>query len=245
MKISQFMTQVAPGMAPTNRFTVLMTPPPTAMVGIGGGNTNLQKVLLFCDTAQLPGLNLNTAPIRTFGEVREMPYEFNFEPITMTFYVDADLYVKKMFDNWIQRTQLGDSRKFDYYDNYVTEMKIFVQDKMDNNRYVVSLFEAYPKTVSAVNMDYAAKDIMKVTVTFQYKYWRSDKYATKTVNKNITSNGGFGLANLQSFFDYGMDTITGGYYSKFTSFQENINQQYFGVVPERQNIYTGTVYADP
>lgn len=244
MRTSDIVANVAPGMAKSNHFTILMTPPPAAMAGIGRGNTNLQKVLLFCDTAQLPGLNINTAQIRTFGEIREMPYEFNYEPITLTFYVDSQMYVKKMFDNWINSIQLGDTRKMEYYDNYVTPMKIFVQDTSERNRYVVELFEAYPKTVSAVNMDYASRDIMKVTVTMMFKYWRSHTMNPQKVTRNISSNGGFGLSNLQSAFDYGMDTITGGYYSKFLNFQESVNNN-FNVYPETQNVDTGTFYADP
>lgn len=243
MKTSQIVANVAPGLAKTNHFTVLLTPPASATKGIPKGNTNLQKVLLFCDTAQLPGVNVNTMQTRTYGEVREMPYELNYEPITMTFYVDSQMYVKKMFDNWTLGTQIGDSRKFNYYDNYVTNMKIFVQDAAEKNRYVVELFEAYPKTVSAVSMDYASRDIMKISVTMMYKYWRSTTLNSEVVKRNITSNGGFGLQNVQGLFNYAADAITGGYYSDFLDFQDSVNQN-LQALPEQFMDYTGFVPAD-
>lgn len=243
MKTSQIVANVAPGLAKTNHFTVLLTPPTSATRGIPKGNTNLQKVLLFCDTIQLPGVNVNTMQTRTYGEVREMPYEINYEPITMTFYVDSQMYVKKMFDNWTLGTQIADTRKFNYYDNYVTNLKIFVQDAGEKNRYMVELFEAYPKTVSAVSMDYASRDIMKVQVTMMYKYWRSTSLNSEVVTRNITHNGGFGLQNVQGLFDYAANAVTGGYYSEFLDFQDSVNQN-LQALPEQFMDYTGFVPAD-
>ena len=34
------------------------------------------------------------------------------------------------------------------------------------------MIECYPKAVSAIQMDYGSKDLMKIQVTMQYKNWR-------------------------------------------------------------------------
>jgi hypothetical protein len=171
MKISSFTAQVGKsGLARSNRYTVQMTLP-----GTNYSQNQYRKMMLFCEAVQLPGLNINTTPIRTFGEVREMPYEMNYDPITLSFYVDGDMIIKGIFDEWVQSVQDINTRNFNYYNNYTSDVvKIFVEDLTDKPKYIVALYEVYPKTVSPVQMGYDQKDIMKLSVSFAYKYWRSE-----------------------------------------------------------------------
>ena len=93
--INDFISQVKSGaMARQNRFVVLFTPPS------GVNPQALQKVLLFCDTVQLPGVNFSTIQNRTYGEFREVPYEKLYDNVNMTFYVDNDLKVKDLFEGY-------------------------------------------------------------------------------------------------------------------------------------------------
>jgi len=171
MKINEFVATMANGVARTNRFSVVMGMPVEAPIS---GRTPLRNLLLFCDQAQLPGLSMNAVPIRIFGEVRETPTEYNYEPITLSFYVDAQMHVKAWFDDWIAMIQYGNQRSFRYYDEYICpQMQILVQDTMDQSRYQVTLYEVWPKSVGAIQLDYGSKDVMKLSVTLQYKYWES------------------------------------------------------------------------
>lgn len=169
-KLTDFVGQLTSGMARTNRYTVEMTLPQILNVH----PSDQQKVALLCESVNIPGLNVNTVQIRTFGEVREMPTEFNYDPITLTFYVDGDMIVKDVFDKWIKSVQNGSTRTFNYYNNYICpKMKIYVEDLMDEKIYETTVYEAWPKTVNAVQMSYEQKDIMKLTVTLMFKYWDS------------------------------------------------------------------------
>lgn len=166
--LNDFISQIkAGGLSRTNRYKVTFSPP-TAVSA-----SNLQNILLFCDQAQLPGINYSTTQNRSFGEFREIPYEKLFDPCQLSFYVDTQLSVKVFFDKWLASIQSPETRSFNYYSNYTTDMEIEVQDINDKTRYTVKLFECYPKTVSSVQLDYSAKDIMKLNVSIQYKYWKS------------------------------------------------------------------------
>lgn len=171
MNISDFVSSIGKaGLARSNRYTVEMVLPSTTY-----NNNEYRKMLLLCESVQLPGLNLNTAQIRTFGEIREMPYEMNFDPVQLSFYVDGEMVVKGIFDQWIQSVQRGNTRNFNYYENYIADtVKIHVEDLTDDTKYTVTLYEAYPKTVTPVQMGYDQKDIMKLQVTMNYKFWRSE-----------------------------------------------------------------------
>ena len=165
--INDFISSVkANGLSRTNRYAVMFGKTPWA-------ETALQRnTVLFCDQIQLPGTNINTADLRTYGEVRKAPYERLYEDINMSFYVDTDMSVKTFFDFWIEQIQNPGTRNFNYYDNYTADITIEVQDLQNKTRYNMKLFEAFPKSIGAVQMDYNSKDIMKLSVNFAYKYYQ-------------------------------------------------------------------------
>lgn len=167
--IQEFIAQVKQeGLARTNRYSVMFTSPTTL------NNSDLRTVLLFCDQMQLPGLNYSTIQNRTFGEFREVPYEKLYDSINMSFYVDTGMHVKYLFDSWLNTIQNPNSRTFAYYNDYTTDMTVEVLDLQNKSRYQLNLFECYPKNISAVQLDQASKDVMKIQVNMQFKYWTSE-----------------------------------------------------------------------
>lgn len=166
--IGDFVSQVkSGGLARTNRYAVIMDMP-----FVFNSNTT-RKALMFCDQIQLPGTNFSTAQNRTFGEFRDVPYEKLYDDITLSFYVDRDMLIKEMFDKWQEHIYNPYTRVFNYYANYITDIKIEVQDNKDAPHYYVTLHECYPKTVGAVQLDYASKDVMKLSVSIAYKWFET------------------------------------------------------------------------
>lgn len=208
-KINDFITQIkTTGLARTNRFAVEMSPP-----SISNPN-NIKTMLLFCDQANLPGANYVTTPSRTYGEVRELPYDKTFDNLSMTFYVDRGMHVKQIFDEWQAQIQDPYTRSFNYYDKYISDIVITVQDINDKTQYKMKLFECYPKTITGINLDNQSKDVMKLQVTFQYRYWIASPaqeladgqiITTSLIDKFTENFTGFqerfqkGLGTLQNF----------------------------------------------
>jgi hypothetical protein len=196
--IEQFISTIKQqGLSRTNRYAVTLTPPVTV------DNANLNTILLLCDQVSLPGINYATVQNRTFGEFREVPYEKLFDTVSMSFYVDQGLQVKFLFDKWMSFIQDPKSRRFNYYKNYISPMEIVVQDLMNKSRYSVQLYECYPKNVGAVQMDYASRDVMKLQVTMQYKWWESSILKTLDNGQIIT------------------EKTVSDYTTNFNNFQEN------------------------
>ena len=166
--VKEFVSQVkSGGLARSNRYAVIMTVPFVFSSDI------TKKALMFCDQIQLPGSNFSTSQNRSFGEFRETPYEKLYEHINMSFYVDKDMLIKDMFDKWQSSIYNPQTRVFNYYNNYVTDMTIEVQDNKDAPHYYVTLHECYPKSVGAVQLDYASKDVMKLSVSIAYKWFET------------------------------------------------------------------------
>jgi hypothetical protein len=206
MSLDKFIANVkSGGLSRTNRYTVFFTPP---------SNKDTEQVLLYCDQVQLPGLNFSTIENRTFGEFREVPYEKLFGDISMSFYVDTDMKVKLLFDKWMSYIQDPTTRTFSYYNDYTSDMTIKVQDLEDSTKYEVKLFECYPKTMGAVQLDYSSRDIMKLSVTMQYKYFKISAKEQLQNEETITTN------NIQDFVNdfTGYETGDVGYRLPFDDF---------------------------
>jgi hypothetical protein len=213
--LNDFITQVKTvGMARTNRFNVVLTPP-QALGRIG--NEGLKSILLFCDQVQVPGLNLATIQNRTFGEFREVPYEKLYGDIQMSFYVDNNLAVKNLFDDWMALIQNPTSRTFEYYDNYITDMQIEIEDVANKLRHRTYVYEAYPKTIAPIQLDYASKEVMKLQITMQYKYWKTESFDIFDTSPNLPLNG-FTAENLIK--DY---LVPESYFNDFNNYQKDWN----------------------
>jgi hypothetical protein len=223
--LDKFIAQVkSQGLARSNRYVVTFTPPLTGL------SPSVPETLsLFCDQVQLPGMNFSTAQNRTYGEFREVPYEKLFDNLNMSFYVDKNMYVKRVFDNWMEAIQNPETRAFNYYKNYTTGMDIEVRDLMDRTTYVVSLWECYPKTIGAIQMDYASKDVMKLSVTMQYKYWTSQLISQNDESEPQAEDRPATPDRFMSFEDSP---------NPIFSIQDNLP------LPERQILDTGIVIQD-
>lgn len=169
--LNEFISTVkSTGFANSNKFLVTISPPAT----VNTSSDVNRMIQLFCDTCQLPDQTVSTAQTRTYGEIREMPYENLYGNINMSFYVDSDFRVKYFFDQWIQSISNPETRHWEYYTNYISEsITIDMLNNAGDNTYSVTLWECYPKSIQSVSLDYGSKEILKCTVSMNYKYWRS------------------------------------------------------------------------
>jgi len=201
------------GLAKTSIFEVQFALP--ALLKSKRPSANLTQMLMFCDSVALPGITMSTNQVRTYGELRENPYEKLYDNITMTFYVDAAMEVKSVFDDWMGIIQDPASRNFNYYQEYTTDIVIKVLDAAGNARYKVTLYEAYIKNLQPIQMDYGSKEIMKVSVNVNYKYWLKEDIASSDQSKSSSFGSKF------SFFD---DLpIPKDYFTDFSDFQGKFN----------------------
>ena len=85
-----------------------------------------------------------------------------------------------------------------YYRDYARQLMINVEKitpsgEMSTNPdegkkvYSIKLMECYPKTIGAIQLDYANKDVMKLNVTLTYRYWikEEDSDTSYTFNQLI------------------------------------------------------------
>lgn len=224
-QLKDFTAQMTKGLARTNRFFVKMP-----------GDDNDQMIGMFCENVQLPGSTMLTTPSKIFGEAREIAYERQYEPINMSFYVDSQFRVKEFFDKWHDSIFDPYTRAGNYYTKYVRPMEIWVHNTEDKRTYAIALEECYPKSIGAIQMDYGSKEIMKLQVTMQFKYWRAiagEAAASESALANITNPpvvaGGDTFEALDtvnlfgSYFQSSGFGIPQDFLSDFNGFQGQLN----------------------
>jgi hypothetical protein len=172
------------GLARSNRYAVAFSLPK----GMVFNSDVTKKALMFCDQIQIPGTNFSTAQNRTYGEFRETPYEKLYEHINLSFYMDKDMQIKELFDEWNKTIYNPTTRNFNYYDQYITDITIEVQDNKDSPKYWVKLHECYPKSVGAIQLDYASKDVMKLSVSMAYKWFETQNNVPDFLPDGIPKN---------------------------------------------------------
>jgi len=177
--IKRFIAEVKKdGISRTNRFGCTVEPPKTIRTNPAFASADFyRKLYLYCESINIPGVNLSTVPVRTFGETREMPYEKVFDPVTAVYYVDTAFKVKAFFEAWQDSIQNTTDRTIQFYDNYISTITLFVNDVANNTRYLTKLHQAYPKTVQSIQLGQASNEPAKVSVTFAYKYFTTELFA--------------------------------------------------------------------
>jgi hypothetical protein len=221
-KLQEFVGHIKTGMAKTSHFEVMISRPPALLTE--PLNSNIRKIFLFCDQAQLPGSSYETNQVRSYGETKDVPYSKLYEHVNLSFYVDAGFLVKNFFDSWMDAIQDPNTRDFKYPTTYLApKIDITVQDSEDTSRYMCTLYNAFPKSISAVQLDYAGKEVMKLQVSMTYQY------AENKVLGNYTQVADVNLGQITPAlpsFDYGYNSfsaIPDNYFNNFTGFQDQMD----------------------
>lgn len=186
--LNEFISAVKTGgLAKPSKYEVIIGRPAVVTSLKYRNDNEWRKMLLFCDQASLPGMNYTTTQSRTFGEFREIPYERTFDPLQLSFYCDQQMWIKGFFDQWMSNIQDSYTRIFNYYKDYTVNIQVNVLDHENNKVYGVEMFECYPKTLNQIQLDYSAKDVMKLSVTMQYRYWKPLEFGKSSEEQKVAS----------------------------------------------------------
>jgi hypothetical protein len=107
------------------------------------------------------------------GETREFPYSKMFDNITLSFYIDNNFEVKAFFDNWLNYISNTQNKITYYYKDYIAPTVLIEVLPMDSevSMYSITLHEAYPKATSSIQLSADSRDVAKIGVNLNYKYY--------------------------------------------------------------------------
>jgi hypothetical protein len=199
--IDQFksMASLKMGFARSNQFLVELPtnlggkPGATGFVGIlnkigsllGGDNMNI-----LCSQAQLPGKAILTHDRFVGMEAQKVAYGYNAPPVTMTFYCMNDYSIVKYFDEWRALTINEETGEAYYKKTYVRPVKVHQLRKPIIGKtvgagpiriniglgagtvYGVELIDAFPVSVSTIELSNELDGLVQLNVEFAYTNWK-------------------------------------------------------------------------
>ena len=140
-----------------------------------------RQINIMCDSVVMPGRSMETQDVQYGSEpVRSMVQTHTYEgPIEASFYGDKYLRERQFFEEW-QKMCVGEhTHKANYYDSYIGKMHIYQlgsdnEISRDMPTYAVEAMEVYPSNIGSIEYGYArSNELVKITVSFAYKYWRN------------------------------------------------------------------------
>jgi hypothetical protein len=183
--ISQFGNS---GVARANRFRVSFNLPrgidneyftntSSAIGEIQGVQNELNRtggIDLMCHSCTLPSRELQSFDLQQMGPPHRMPNTVSYMPITFTFYSNGNLSSRRYFEVWQTAVHNISSNTFNFYNEYVSTIRIGILDTENRETYSVRIWEAWPSSIAGVDYAYGSNNSpQSFVVTMQYKYWQA------------------------------------------------------------------------
>jgi hypothetical protein len=171
------------GLAKGSHFEVRMSFP--TQLNVSGslvGPAETENLTLRCDSISFPSRAALTSNIKYFGPEKRMVYGYDGAPVTATVLLSQNMFERELFLKW-QDLALGNARQrgsghgfaqsflVGYYKQYTADVQIIKYNDAGIKTATTSLIEAFPAFVGEVGTDWGSDEILKVNVTFNYRYF--------------------------------------------------------------------------
>lgn len=133
-----------------------------------------------CETADFPGRGFSIAQGRYYGPAQAFPTNTEYQPLSLTFMCRADSRERRFFDDWLDYINPVNSFNFRYPNSYYSEVDIYQYAEWGSPgfstptahiSYSWKLRKAWPILINDQAVNWADQDILRLQVTFAYKYW--------------------------------------------------------------------------
>ena len=146
-----------------------------------------------CVSATIPGRQLETTDFSEYGPTRKMPFNVNYNggEVALTFLCDSTFVDRFILDAWQGAIFAGAGHGdysgtanhpvFSYYNEYVGTMEIEQYNQTAMPSTLFKLQEVYPLNINAQELSYENGEILKVEVTFAFRYFQTEYKNPNTV----------------------------------------------------------------
>ena len=173
--IDEFMARVdnLGGPVKSNKFSVEVTKP-TSM----RSSVREESINFLAKSATLPGKSLATTNYRYGGKFDlVVPYETTMEPVTIKIMNTGNHAPRIFWNDWFNHIQNMTTYNMQYYEKFIGSVTIshYLDDEeaIDPSKasYQVTLHEAYPKGMSAIEVGWESAEFQDFDVDMQYSWW--------------------------------------------------------------------------
>ena len=184
------------GLAKSARFAVKINPARDHLTT--GYGAFLRDFTYLCEAAEMPGRGFMSLDVRYYGPNQKLPFQTQYEDITLTFLCRSESYERQFFDDWMEIINPTNSFDFSYRSDYETTIEIIQlaeygirtgvgpstqPARYPKETYKITLYNAFPILVNPQPMTWADDQVQRLGITFTYHKWRRANY-----DPAVTSN---------------------------------------------------------
>jgi hypothetical protein len=135
-----------------------------------------RDMYLLAESCTLPGRSFMTSDRRTGIKTTKVVYGIDTSAVKFTFLLTNDYYIWKYFKSWmdfiVPPSDDINELKLNYKNNYSTDIQIQQMASGDFiPSYSISLKNAYPIAIDAVELSNTSADYVRCTVSMAYDNW--------------------------------------------------------------------------
>ena len=139
------------GLVKSNRFAIRMGVPRLSYRRQTNYSSFVRDLTYLCEIAEMPGRGFMNVDVRYYGPNQKLPYNTQYEDITLTFLCRNEAFERQFFDDWLATINPLNTFDFNYRDEYSVDIDIFQYTDVDENaedipvpKYNITLKDAYP-----------------------------------------------------------------------------------------------------
>lgn len=169
------------GLAKPAKFEVnIDLPIPIVQITNQYGPDISRALSLQCEAAELPGKNFVTEDVKIYGPTFKVPFQTQYNDISLTFLCSGNFYERFLFDSWMNLIMPTDTNnlrfpKGDNLTGYLTSVLIKQYDDVGNEIYNVKLIDAFPINVQAQTLNWSEDGFHRLTVVFSYLRYETER----------------------------------------------------------------------
>ena len=177
MSLQEFTSKIKnEGLARTNHYAVTIAPPRV--------NAAAKDLQLLCSAVTTPSTSSQVTEIQLPWKSFDNPIKNSFENITASFYMDSNMLLKAVFDQWMLTIYDNTTGVVGWRKDYVTDIEIMHMDLANRNIYSTTLINAFPVGIPGANYtSQTGAPLYELQVTFSYDYWTTKQVVVSASSK--------------------------------------------------------------
>ena len=167
------------GLAKGHRYFIRIGP--CRLMQAQGGMLNFENDLTYlCEGGEMPGKSFNVIGYRYYGPNKQIPYQVEYNNITLSFIVRNEMRERQYFDNWMELISPSATYNMNYRRDYESNITIYkmvdYDDGIASATYQMTLKEAYPTNMDSIPLAWGDDQYVKLGMTFHYSRWIREGY---------------------------------------------------------------------
>ena len=165
MALQEFISRVrSVDLARPNKYAIKILNPPVGRE---------RYIEYMAESVSFPGQNLRASTdLLRYGPQREVAHAMTYGPFNITFMCTTGMPEKLWFESWQDFMVNKNTWEAKFYEDYVANMELVALDRNEKDSYRCSVYEAFPKTITAQEFSYGSNGAYQtVSVEFAYRWW--------------------------------------------------------------------------